>query len=176
MKSVWKILPMLAFALGLAIGASPASAQQQAQPAPLPKPPAGAIAAAKQLVLLRKNNEMYKDAVAGTVQNIKQAALAQHLSMQKDLDEVAYAAARMFNGREAEMTEGMAEAFARQFTEPELKDLIVFYNSALGKKLLEREPLAIQESVMFMKTWGGKFQEEVVNFFRAEMKKRGKEI
>ncbi|MCL2713273.1 MAG: DUF2059 domain-containing protein [Alphaproteobacteria bacterium] len=176
MKSVWKSLPMLALALGLAIVALPASAQQQAQPAPLPKPPAGAIAIAKELILLRKNNEMYQNAVAGTVQNIKQAALAQHLNMQKELDEVAYAAARQFNGREAEMTEGMAEAYARQFTEPELKDLIVFYKSALGQKLLAREPMAIQESVGFMKTWGDKFQLDVVNFFRTEMKKRGKDI
>ena len=173
MKSVWKILPMLALALGLAIGASPASAQQQAQP---PKPPAAAIAAAKELLLFRKNNEMYQNAVAGTVQNIKQLALAQHLNMQKDLDEVAYAAARQFNGREAEMTEAMAEAYARQFSEPELRDLAVFYKTALGKKLLEKEPLAIQESVAQMKAWGDKFQMEVVNFFRAEMKKRGKDI
>ena len=42
----------------------------------------------------------------------------------------------------------------RNFTEQELKDLLAFYKSPLGKKSLEQEPKSIEASLNYMRNWG----------------------
>ena len=71
----------------------------------------------------------------------------------------------------------MAQVYANEFTEQELKDLVNFYKSPLGQKLLANEPRAIQFSMAYMNQWAQNFAGETINGqFRAEMKKRGKDI
>jgi len=79
-------------------------------------------------------------------------------------------------GREKEIGEGMAQVYANEFTEQELKDLVNFYKSPLGQKLLSSEPRAIQSSMAYMNQWAQSFAEVINGQFRAEMKKRGKDI
>ena len=70
----------------------------------------------------------------------------------------------------------MAQVYANEFTEQELKDLVTFYKSTLGQKLLASEPRAIQLSMSYMNQWAQAFAEVINGQFRAEMKKRGKDI
>jgi hypothetical protein len=102
--------------------------------------------------------------------------LQSNLNYQKDLNEVAVIVAQKLNGREKEIGEGMAQVYASQFTEQELKDLVTFYKSALGQKLLSTEPKAIQMSMGYMNQWAQQFAEIVNGEFRNEMRKRGKQI
>ena len=67
-------------------------------------------------------------------------------------------------------------AYTTEFTEQELKDLVAFYKTPLGVKLLNNEPRAIQASMAFMNQWAQQFAEVINAAFRTEMKKRGKEI
>ena len=57
-----------------------------------------------------------------------------------------------------------------------MKDLVTFYKSPLGLKLVANEPKAIQGSMAYMNEWAQSFAEVINGQFRAEMKKRGKEI
>ena len=70
----------------------------------------------------------------------------------------------------------MAKIYASHFTEQELKDLVTFYKSALGQKLITEEPKAIEASMKYMNEWAQQFADVVNGEFRAEMRKRGKEI
>jgi hypothetical protein len=70
----------------------------------------------------------------------------------------------------------MATVYANEFSEQELKDLVTFYKSPLGQKLLASEPRAIQLSMSYMNEWAQTFAETVNGEFRAEMRKRGKQI
>ena len=70
----------------------------------------------------------------------------------------------------------LTQIYANEFTEQELKDLATFYKSPLGQKLISAEPRAIGLSMAFMNAWAQDFSTTVVDGFRAEMKKRGKEI
>ena len=72
--------------------------------------------------------------------------------------------------------DGMAQVYANEFSEQELKDLVTFYKSTLGQKLLASEPRAIQFSMSYMNQWAQQFAETINGQFRAEMKKRGKDI
>jgi hypothetical protein len=53
---------------------------------------------------------------------------------------------------------------------------VTFYKSPLGQKLLTSEPRAIQMSMGYMNQWAQQFAEIVNGEFRAEMRKRGKQI
>jgi hypothetical protein len=169
MKSLSRILSAAFLALGLALTALPAGAQQ-------PKPSPAAIAAAKEILVLKSANSMYANAVPGMVQRTKDSLLQANLNYQKDLDEVAVIVAQKLAGREKEIGDGMANIYASSFTEQELKDLVAFYKSPLGQKLLATEPKAIQGSMAYINQWAQTFAETVNGEFRAEMRKRGKQI
>jgi len=175
MKSVLRILPAAAVALGLAMASLPAAAQQPAA-APAAKPSAAAIASARQILEFKHASDMYGNAVPGMVQKVKDALIGQNLNYQKDLNEVAPDVAKALAGREKEIGEGMAQAYASEFTEQELKELVTFFNSPLGKKLIASEPKAMLLGVDFMKQWAQNFSEVVMAQFRAEMHKRGKDL
>ena len=178
MKAASPILLAASLAFALAFSTLPASAQQPApqQAAPLKPASPSAIAAAKDLLAVKNVNQIYAQAVPNIVQRTKDAFLANNLSYQKDLDEVAVVVAKALAGREKEIGEQMSKIYANDFTEQELKDLTAFYKSPLGQKVLAQEPKSIQTSMNYMGQWAQAFSETVANEFRNEMKKRGKPL
>ena len=181
MKSLSRILSAAGLAMGLALTAVPAEAQQKNAPAapaatPLKQASAAALAAAKEILTMKNASAMYANAVPNLVQQTKNVLLQSNLNYQKDLNEVAEIVAKNLAGREKEIGDGMAQVYANEFSEQELKDLVNFYKSPLGQKLLASEPRAIQFSMSYMNQWAQQFAEVINGQFRAEMKKRGKDI
>jgi hypothetical protein len=180
MKSLSGILSAAGLALGLALAAAPAMAQAPKQQMPsgatLKDGTPAAMAAAREILAMKNASAMYGSAVPNIVEQTKNALLQSNLNYQKDLNEVAVIVAKTFAGREKEIGEGMAKVYANEFSEQELKDLVTFYKSPLGQKLLSTEPRAIQFSMAYMNQWAQLFAETVNGQFRAEMRKRGKEI
>jgi uncharacterized protein len=178
MKSLSRILSAAGLAVGLALTAVPAEAQQKNAPAAVPLKPASpaALAAAKEILTMKNAAAMYANAVPNLVEQTKNVLLQSNLNYQKDLNEVAVIVAKNLAGREKEIGDGMAQVYANEFSEQELKDLVTFYKSPLGQKLLSTEPRAIQFSMSYMNQWAQAFAETINGQFRAEMKKRGKEI
>jgi hypothetical protein len=171
MKSLLRIVSAAGVVLALALSVVPAGAQQ---PPPAPSP--AAVAAAKEILKMRNASAMYASVVPNVVHQTKEALLRNNLNYQKDLNEVALIVAQSLAGREREIDDGMAKVYASVFTEQELKDLVTFYKTPLGQKLLATEPKAIQQSMAYMNGWAQNFSEIVNGQFRAEMRKRGKEI
>src|ERR1700675_3058410 len=174
MKRLLRILSAAGVAFALALTGVPAGAQQQ--PPPLKESSPAAIAAAKEILAMKKASAMYASAVPNIVQQTKDGLLQSNLNYQKDLNEVAVIVAQKFAGHEQEIGEGMAKVYANEFTEKELKALVTFYKSPLGQKLLGSRPRAIQFSMSYMNQWAQVFAETVNAAFRGEMRKRGKEI
>jgi hypothetical protein len=176
MKSLLKLLP----AIWLVLAAGVASAQQPpTTPAPAPTLKPGspaAMAAAKEYLTMKNAPAMYASAVPNIVEKVKTTLLQANLNYQKDLNEVAETVAKKYAGSESQITEMWATIYTNVFTEQELKDLVTFYKSPLGQKLLKDEPKAIQGSMMFMNDWARQFADKVNDEFRAEMKKRGKPV
>jgi hypothetical protein len=177
MKCLSRILPAVGLALGLALSVVPVAAQQQQPQPPALKPASpGALAAAREVLAMKKVSMVYANAVPTIVQRTKDALLQSNLNYQKDLNEVAVIVAQKMAGRENEIGEGMANIYANEFTEQELKELVAFYKTALGQKLLSTEPKAVQMSMGYMNQWAQAFADQVAGEFRAEMRKRGKPI
>ena len=180
MKSVFGILPAAGLVFGLAFAGQAAFAQQPAAPAaaaPQLKPATPTCAAtAKEILTMKNAPAMYANAVPNIVQQTKDTLLSSNLNLQKDLNEVAVIVAQKLAGREKEIGDGMAQIYCNEFSEKELTDLLAFYKSPLGQKLLASEPRAIQFSMSYMNGWAQNFAEIVNGEFRAEMRKRGKQI
>jgi hypothetical protein len=183
MKTLSGILSAAGLALALALTGMPAGAQtspplRQAPPAPPPLKDASpaAIAAANEILAMKNASAMYAQAIPNIVAQTKDALIRENLNYQKDLTEVAVVVATTLAGRQKEVGDGMAKIYANEFTEQELKDLVTFYKSPLGQKLLSTEPKAIQLSMAYMNKWAQVFAEAVNEQFRIEMKKRGKDI
>src|SRR5882757_6518490 len=176
MKSLLRSLPAAGLAVALALIVAPAAAQ--APPAAVTGKPAApaAIAAAKEILTIKNAYAMYSNAVPGLVEKTKNVLLGANLNYQKDLNEVAVIVAKNLAGREKEIGDGMAQIYATEFTEQELKDLVTFYKSPLGQKLIASEPKAINDSLNYMQQWAQQFGVIVNSQFKAEMKKRGKDI
>ena len=169
MKSLSRVLSAAGLVLGLAFAGGPAGAQDK------PASPA-AIASAKEILAMKNASGMYANAVPNLVEQTKEQLVQNNLNYQKDLNEVSLIVAQKLAGREKEIGEGMAKVYADAFSEQELKDLVTFYKSPLGQKLLTAEPEAIQASIAYMRQWGQAFSQVVTAQFRAEMHKRGKDI
>jgi uncharacterized protein len=182
MKRISGILSAAGLVAGLALVGAPATAQQpapkQGAPAqnaqPLKQAPPAALAAARELLSMKNAAAMYQAAVPNIVEQTKNALIQQNLNYQKDLTELAPVVAKSLAGREKEIGEGMAQIYANEFSEQELKDLVTFYKTPLGQKLLSAEPRAIQFSMSYMNQWAMVFAGTVNEEFRAEMKKRNK--
>ena len=179
MKSFSGSLSAAGLAVALALIGAPAMAQQKNAPTvAIPGKPASpaSIAAAKEILTMKNASAMYSGAVPGLVEKTKNVLLGANLNYRKDLNEVAVIVAKNLAGREKEIGEGMAQIYANEFTEQELKDLATFYKSPLGQKLIANEPKAISGSMAYMNEWAQSFAEVINGQFRTEMKKRGKDI
>src|SRR5207247_6719004 len=116
----------------------------QQKPPPLKQASPAAIAAAREILAMKNAGAMYASAVPNIVQQTRDQLMQSNLNYQKDLNEVAVIVAQKLAGREKEIGEGMAKVYANEFSEQELKDLVTFYKSPLGQKLLSTEQRAIQ--------------------------------
>jgi uncharacterized protein len=57
-----------------------------------------------------------------------------------------------------------------------LKDILTFYQSPVGRKVIVEEPKALEASMANAGDWGDKLADDVIAKMRAEMKRRGHDI
>jgi hypothetical protein len=67
----------------------------------------------------------------------------------------------------------VAKKYAANFTESELKAILAFYQSPVGKKLLDQQAKIVDASMSYAQDWANKLSDEVVPKMREELKKRG---
>ena len=153
------------FAAALVVFAPAAYAQ--------PKPSATAVAEAHKVIAATGAANLLTPLIAGVVEQAKLLFLQQNPMLAKDLNEVAAKLRTDLTPRFSELSDQMATYYASEFTEQELKDILVFYQSPAGKKLLERQPVVIDRSMKFAQEWANKLSDEVIGKIREEMKKKG---
>jgi uncharacterized protein len=146
---------------------SPAQAQQ---------PTPSAIALAKEIIIVKGGNAIYDPVVPGIVNQARVVFLQSNPLLGKDLNEVAAKLQAELTPRTAELLNDGARLYASKFTEQELKDVLAFYKSPLGRKVITQEPVILDQSTTNIDTWANKLAEEVIAKFRTEMRRRGHEI
>jgi hypothetical protein len=71
------------------------------------------------------------------------------------------------------MVERAARAMAAPFTEAELREILGFFNSTVGKKYVNAQPQMLQQIFQAMEPWMQQTSEFFLNRFREEMRKKG---
>ena len=140
------------------------------------EPSPATLALARDVVITKGATDIADPLVHGVIESVKNSFLPTNPGLSRELNEVATALHKDFDGKRSEVIDALAGAYARHFTEQELKDLVVFYRSPLGQKMLKEEPVALDESLQRAQDWSIDFSEAVMGRFRAEMKKRGHQL
>jgi hypothetical protein len=161
---------MMLFATASSTFAQPAPAAPAAQPS------ANAIALARELITLQGGATLYESVVPGVIEQVKNLFMQTNPMLQKDLNDTAAKLRTDLQPRSAELMNQVATLYASRFTEQELKDVVAFYKTPLGKKMTEEEPKVIDQSMSLAQNWGNKLSEEVIALMRVEMKKKGKDL
>jgi uncharacterized protein len=151
-------------AIALALSSLGAHAQQ---------PTPAALSTAKELVSVTGSSALFTPLIAGVVEQAKLLFLQQNPNLSSVLNEVANKMRADLAPRFDELVNEMGRQYATRFTEQELKELVVFYKSPLGKKILTEQPVIADASLNFAQTWANNLSDEVIAKMREEMKKRG---
>src|ERR1700690_466514 len=137
------------------------------------QPSAAAMATAKQLIAATAATAVFTPLIAGVVEQAKLLFLQQNPALAKDLNEIANKIRTDLAPRFAELSDEVSRLYATNFTEPELKAILVFYQSPAGKKLLAQQPTVVDASMKFAQDWANKLSDQVIAQMREELKKRG---
>ena len=164
MQATHQAARVAAVAIALALSGAVAQAQQ---------PSAGAMATAKELVAITGTTALFTPLVPGVIEQTKNLFLQQNPNLNKDLSDVSTKLRTDLTPRLEELNTEVARLYASRFTEPELKDILVFYKTATGKKMLTEQPVVVESSMKFAQDWANKLSDEVMVKMRDEMKKKG---
>jgi len=163
-QAIQRVARLAAAAVALAAFIPAAHAQQ---------PSVASLAVAKQLITTTGATTVFNPLIAGVVEQAKNLFLQQDPGLAKDLNEVAAKLRTDLQPRFAQLNDEVAKLYATNFTEQELKDILAFYQSPAGRKMLTVQPKVIDSSMAFAQTWANKLSDEVIGKMRDEMKKRG---
>ena len=141
-----------------------------------PQPSAEAVDTARQIIALKGGENIFNTLIPGVIEQSKYMFEQQNPNLGNPLREVATKLRNELAPRQAELNSEVAKVYASRFTEKEIKDLLAFYQSPLGRKLIAEEPRALDQSMTYAQDWARRLSDEVVVKMRAEMKKLGHDI
>lgn len=136
-------------------------------------PTPAALATAGEIVKLSGATALFDTLVPGVVEQSKLLFLQQNPGLAGDLNGIAAKMRADLTPRLAELSAEVAKIYAAHFTEQELKDLLAFYNSPVGKKFVATQAGVVNSSLKFAQDWANKLSEEVTVKMREELKKKG---
>lgn len=140
------------------------------------EPSANAIKIAREILDLKNTGMLVNPMIPGVIERVKGMLAQTNPTLRKDLDAVADSLRKAYAPRTLELMNNVARLYASRFTEAELKEILTFYRSATGKKVIETEPQIFEDAVAGLQGWQDKFAEEVITRYRGEMKKRGHDL
>jgi hypothetical protein len=148
----------------------PQAPQAREQP---PQPSAAAVALAAQLLELKGGIGAFDPAIDGVITHHRNNLLQINPNLTRDIEAVAALIRTESAARRKEMQAEVAAGYASMFTEQDLKDMIAFYKTPLGRKMIEMEPKAGDASTRRAEMWIESYAQATMAKMRAEMKKRG---
>jgi hypothetical protein len=140
------------------------------------QPTPAALALAKELVILKGAAAMFDPLIPGVIERARQSFVPTNPQLVGPLNEVAAALNREYAAKRGDVLNEVAKIYAQHFTEAELKDILAFYKTPSGRKMIVEEPKAIEQSLRVAQDWAVKFSDVVLERFRVEMKKKGYDL
>lgn len=177
--------PLAAAAMGFAlfVAGAPALAQDtapfqlaQAATAPAAKPPqpsAEQMKLANELLVANGEASSFDAVIPNVVEQTAAGFVQSNPDLIRDLREVAKQLSAQYESRRTEIVQILATIYATEFTTQELRDLLAFYRSEAGKKLVTKREELLKVGFSSIQAWSAQFAREMEGRVREEMKKRG---
>jgi uncharacterized protein len=145
---------------------------QTPSPSPASPPPAENVAAARELMATMKATDQFKAILPTIFEGLKPAFVQGRPDMAKDYDAimpiVINGAMQRLNG----FADMLANIYASNFSVDELNDLIAFYKSPTGQKLIERQPTIARASMAAGQQFGQNLVQDLRQQITDELQKR----
>lgn len=175
-----------ATAIGVIIAAASGAVQAQNAPAPAvpaapaapsqPEPPASTVAAAHDLVIASGMARSFAPMVPQLTDQIIPMLTRTRPELKANLTDVLKGLEPEFNKKGEDMIDVAARIYARNMNEQELTDAAAFFNSAVGKKYVEVQPLMLDQLVVAMQSWTQELSSYMMQRVHEEMKKKGQDF
>lgn len=127
-------------------------------------------AAARELITTIKLGEQFKAVLPMIFKSIKPAIVQNRPDVDRDYDALVPVAIAKMNSRVSELEDALAAIYASNFSADELHDLIAFYKSPTGQKLLQKTPFVTQQTMAagqkFGQSAGAEAQKEMIEELR----------
>lgn len=153
-----------AVALALVAFSTVAGAQQ---------PSVAALQTAQEIIKVTGATGLFVPLIPGVIEQAKNLFLQQNPALSKDLNEIVLQMRTDLAPRFEELTSEVARLYAIHFTEAELKEVLAFYKTPVGMKLITEQPRVGEEGLKFAQDWANQLSDQVISKMRDELKKRG---
>jgi hypothetical protein len=140
------------------------------------KPNPVAVSLAQEIITLKGSTAIVMPVVGSVIDRVKTMHLQTNPILSKPLEEVAAQLRKEFAKLTADLQHDVALVYASRFTEAELKQILAFYKTPVGQKVIREEPGIFEASLQQLQAFQDRFAQEVISRFRTEMKKRGHEL
>jgi hypothetical protein len=131
---------------------------------------------ARQVVDLSGIVRSFEGAVPQVFNQVYSTYIQQNPDLTKDIAGVLQELIPEFDKRKEEIAAIIARVYAEKFTEAELNDIITFYNTPTGKKMVAATGDIGRDSLAKVQEWGIQLNKQLTDRLKAEMKKKGHTI
>ena len=157
----------------------PASAQN-ATPAPTAEVPTGnaqptpeQLATAVQFLKASGLTVGFDDIIPQYLQQATAIYTGQRPELSQTISEAAVSLVPEFMKKRVDLDNSLAKFYTTRFSEDELKQLITFYESPVGKKLATQQQIILRDSMPVVQGWTRDLQNGVMKRVREEVEKKG---
>ncbi|HSI40367.1 MAG TPA: DUF2059 domain-containing protein [Xanthobacteraceae bacterium] len=163
----------LSAVVGGAMAPSPAHAQQPPAAAASKEPSAGHLKLARDLLQANGESKSFENLIPNILEQAAGSFVQGNPDLIRELREAAVNLVPEFEKRRDEIDDILARTYASMFSESEIIDMLTFYRSATGKKLVQQRQQLLDVGLRNIQSWSGRVSREATERVRQEMKKRG---
>ncbi|MFK8252017.1 DUF2059 domain-containing protein [Ancylobacter terrae] len=160
-------------AAGFLLAGAPAQAQQPAAAPAAQEVPPAKLQLAKDVVDANGEARSFDNIVPNILEQAANSFVQANPDLIRDLREVAVGLVPEFEKRKGEIVDILARTYAVNFTETELKEMLAFYRTQTGRKMVEQRQAMVDQGLRGVQQWGRGLAREMEDRVRQEMKKRG---
>jgi hypothetical protein len=152
---------------------APAADVPTASAPALPEPSPEQLAVALQFLTASRLTTGFDDIVPQFIQQASQIYVGQRPELRGMINDAAISLVPEFVQKRTELDRNLAKFYTTKFTEDELKQLVVFYQTPVGAKFSKEQQDILRDSIPVVQDWTRELQNSIMQRIKEEVEKRG---
>ncbi len=131
------------------------------------------LAAARKLMEITGSAEKFEKVTLQVIEQLQPHLERRAPKHKKAIGEVMSKMAEKFASRSSELTDQIAQLYAKKLPAEDLEAIIKFFSEGAGQRYVKAIPSLVQDSAALGQKWGQVIGREIQRDAEAELKKRG---